>query len=76
MRGTLTGDNHAPVVNKVWRYSLTVTDASGRPLSGTVHIEFVSAGQWWDATGRRPTLSRMAAGMTRSSSPPPQSASA
>jgi len=44
VQGTLTGDNHAPVVNKAWRYSLTVTDASGRPLSGTVDVEFVFSG--------------------------------
>ena len=44
VRGTLTANNHAPVVNKAWRYSLTVTDASGRPLSGTVDIEFVFGG--------------------------------
>jgi hypothetical protein len=44
VQGTLTGDNHPPVVNKAWRYSLTVTDASGRPLSGIVDIEFVFGG--------------------------------
>ncbi|MGZ4332260.1 MAG: hypothetical protein ACXVXL_30210 [Solirubrobacteraceae bacterium] len=44
VRETLTGGNHAPVVNKTWRYSLMVTDASGRPLSGTVDIEFVFGG--------------------------------
>ena len=44
VRGTLTGASHAPVVNKACRYSLTVTDASGRPLSGTADIEFVFGG--------------------------------
>jgi hypothetical protein len=44
VRGTLTADNHAPVVNKAWHYSLTVTDESGRRLSGTVDIEFVYGG--------------------------------
>ena len=41
VHGRLTAENHAPVVNKAWRYSVTVTDASGHRLSGTVDIEFV-----------------------------------
>ncbi len=45
MRGTLHGANHAPAANKKWPYSLTVTDAAGKPLSGTVDIEFLFAGQ-------------------------------
>jgi hypothetical protein len=44
VRGRLTADDHAPVVNKAWRYSVTVTDASGHALSGTVDIEFVYGG--------------------------------
>ncbi len=44
MHGRLTAENHAPAANKDWRYSLTVTDAAGRPLSGTVDIEFVFGG--------------------------------
>jgi hypothetical protein len=44
VHGRLTAENHAPVVNKDWRYSLTVTDAAGHPLSGTVDIEFVFNG--------------------------------
>ena len=32
------------VLDSAWRYSVTVTDASGYPLSGTVDIEFVFAG--------------------------------
>jgi hypothetical protein len=41
----VSGDNHAPKVNQHWRYWVKVTDASGRPLSGTVDIEFVFGGQ-------------------------------
>jgi len=44
VHGRLTAENHAPVVNKDWHYSLTVTDAAGHPLSGTVDVEFVFSG--------------------------------
>lgn len=45
MRVTLHGPNHAPIVGKNWVYSVRATDASGRPLSGTVETEFTFAGQ-------------------------------
>lgn len=45
VRGALQADNHAPTVGRSWHYSVTVTDSAGRPLSGTVDIEFVFAGQ-------------------------------
>jgi hypothetical protein len=45
VRGTLSGQNHAPKMGKPWRYSARVTDAAGHPLSGTVDIEFVYGGQ-------------------------------
>ena len=45
VRGTLRGQNHAPGVNRSWRYSVTVTDATGQPLNGTVDIEFAYGGQ-------------------------------
>lgn len=44
VHGTLTAENHAPVVNQPWAYSVKVTDAAGKPLSGTVDIEFVFGG--------------------------------
>jgi hypothetical protein len=44
MHATLVGENHDPTVNKPWPYSVTVTDAKGRPLSGTVDIEFTFNG--------------------------------
>ncbi len=43
--GQLRGESHAPTVNRDWRYSVRVTNATGRPLSGTVAIEFVFGGQ-------------------------------
>jgi len=45
VRGTLRAPNHAPTVGRPWRYSVSVTDAAGHPLSGTVDIEFLFAGQ-------------------------------
>jgi hypothetical protein len=45
LRATLSGENHAPKVNQPWRYSVTVSNASGQPLSGTVAIEFLFSGQ-------------------------------
>lgn len=45
IRGKLVGANHAPKVNVNWPYTVTVTDAAGHPLSGTVTIQFTFAGQ-------------------------------
>jgi hypothetical protein len=45
VRGALRAPNHTPTANKKWPYSVTVTDAAGKPLSGTVDIEFVFGGQ-------------------------------
>lgn len=45
LHARLTGENHAPKMNRPWRYSVTVTDAGAHPLSGTVDIEFVFGGQ-------------------------------
>ena len=45
VRGTLVGANHTPIANKKWPYSVTVSNAAGQPLSGTVDIQFLFAGQ-------------------------------
>ena len=45
VRARLVCANHAPKVGKGWPYSVHVSDASGRPLSGSVDIEFTFAGQ-------------------------------
>ena len=45
VQGTLRGENHAPKVNRNWPYSVAVSDASGRPLNGTVDIEFAYGGE-------------------------------
>jgi hypothetical protein len=44
MRATLVGQNHNPTVNRPWAYTVTLTEAKGRPVSGTVDIEFVFNG--------------------------------
>jgi hypothetical protein len=45
LRATLSGENHTPTVNRPWRYSLTVSNTAGQPMSGTVAIEFLFSGQ-------------------------------
>lgn len=45
VRATLHAANHAPLAKRNWVYTVTVTDAAGHPLGGTVHTEFVYGGQ-------------------------------
>lgn len=45
VRGKLVGANHAPKINTNWPYTVTVADAAGHPLDGTVEIEFTFGGQ-------------------------------
>ncbi|MBV8432349.1 MAG: hypothetical protein JO244_14375 [Solirubrobacterales bacterium] len=44
VRAMLRGAGHAPVVGKNWVYTVTVTDAAGHPLDGSVTSEFAFAG--------------------------------
>lgn len=44
IHATLTADSHAPVVNKLFYYTVLAMDASGRPLAGTVDTEFAFSG--------------------------------
>lgn len=44
VHATLHGANHAPVAGKNWSYTVHVTDASGKPLAGSVDTDFVVAG--------------------------------
>ncbi|HEX8977369.1 MAG TPA: hypothetical protein VF781_12710 [Solirubrobacteraceae bacterium] len=44
MRGTLVGQNHHPTVNVPWTYTVTVTDARGRKLSGTETTQYTFGG--------------------------------
>jgi hypothetical protein len=45
VHAALTAANHSPIVGKNWPFSVHVTDASGRPLSGTVKVQFAFGGQ-------------------------------
>jgi hypothetical protein len=38
------GENHHPKANKPWTYTITVGDGKGRPLPGTLDIEFTLNG--------------------------------
>lgn len=44
MHGTLVGQNHAPKVNMPWTYTVTVTDARGRKMSGTETTQYTFEG--------------------------------
>ncbi|HZU40387.1 MAG TPA: hypothetical protein VE992_05010 [Solirubrobacteraceae bacterium] len=44
MHVTFVGQNHAPIINRPWTYTVTATDAKGHPLSGTVDTEFAFNG--------------------------------
>ncbi len=41
----LRGQSLTPIQGRDWTYSVRVTDASGRPLSGSVEIQFVFGDQ-------------------------------
>jgi hypothetical protein len=45
VRGKLVGENHAPKLKQDWVYTVTVSDANGHPLAGTVLTEFTFGGQ-------------------------------
>ena len=45
VRGRLIGESHSPKIKTNWVYTVTVTDPSGHPLSGTVVTEFTFGGQ-------------------------------
>jgi hypothetical protein len=45
IHATFAGENHAPKVNQAWSYLITVTDAKGHAMSGTVDTEFALGGQ-------------------------------
>lgn len=44
VHATLRGATHTPTAGKPWDYSVHVTDATGKPLTGTVETEFVAPG--------------------------------
>jgi hypothetical protein len=44
MKATLTGENHNPKINTKWSYTVTATDANGKPLSGKIETAFTYNG--------------------------------
>ena len=44
VHASLHGASHTPTAGKLWAYTIRVTDASGKPLSGTVETDFAFAG--------------------------------
>lgn len=44
VHATLKGQDHHPIVKKNWTYTVTVTDAHGHSLAGTVATEFAFQG--------------------------------
>lgn len=44
VHATLVGENHEPIVNQPWRYTVTVTDVQGRKLSGTETTQYTYGG--------------------------------
>ncbi len=44
VHASLRGAGHTPPSGKLWSYTVRVTGASGKPLSGTVETDFVVAG--------------------------------
>jgi hypothetical protein len=45
LHASFTAQDHAPVINQPWPYTVTATDGRGQPLSGTVNVEFLFGGQ-------------------------------
>lgn len=44
VHASIKGATHTPTAGKSWAYTVRATDASGKPLSGTVDTEFTFAG--------------------------------
>ena len=52
IRVKLTADSHHPHVGKPWHYEVRVTDAAGRPVPATVHLQIVFGGAAVGQIGR------------------------
>jgi len=44
LKVALVGQDHHPLVNKKWHYSVTVTNAAGKPVPCTIHLQFLAVG--------------------------------
>lgn len=40
----LTGQSHHPLVGKRWHYEVRVTNAAGKPIAASVHLQFLYSG--------------------------------
>jgi hypothetical protein len=40
----LKGQDHHPIVGKTWHYSVTVTNAAGKPVASKIHLQFLFNG--------------------------------
>ncbi len=40
----LKGQDHHPLVGKKWHYSVTVTNAAGKPVASKIHLQFLFNG--------------------------------
>ncbi|HVM56108.1 MAG TPA: hypothetical protein VMT74_01515 [Gaiellaceae bacterium] len=40
----IKGQSHHPVVGKTWSYSVTVTNAAGKPVACTIHLQMLLSG--------------------------------
>ena len=40
----LKGQDHHPVVGQKWHYSVTVTNAAGKPVASKIHLQFLFSG--------------------------------
>jgi hypothetical protein len=52
IRVSFTADSHRPRIGKPWHYEVRVTDASGRPLPATVHLQILFGGTPVGQVGR------------------------
>jgi len=44
VHGRIVGQNYYPVAGRHWTFKVTVTDRHGRPLSGTLDVQFTYNG--------------------------------
>ena len=40
----IRGQDHHPLVGKTWHYSVTVTNAAGKPVASKIHLQFLFNG--------------------------------
>lgn len=63
IHASLRGENHDPIANRPWRYTVTVSNALGQKLSGTETTEYTFAGAVVGT--EKPTKVRFSGGVYR-----------